>query len=123
MPKKQTFLDEPLETNGKRHLRIVITDSNENNEFLTVPMDTLRSRIQDTSCVVKPGEHPFVKVRSFINYKYAAVVNYAQLFNGINKGFFVRKEDVSAGLLSRIQNGAKSSANFRRELKVWFSLF
>lgn len=123
MPKGQSFLDEPLNTSSKRHLRIVITDSNENNEFLTVPLDTLRNRFQDVSCIVEPGEHPFVKVRSFINYKYAVTVNYAQLFNGISKGIFIRKEDVSADLLTRIQNGAKISANFRRELKVWFKLF
>lgn len=46
MSKKQSFLDEPLPENGKRHLRIVITEANERNEFLTIPVDTLHNRTQ-----------------------------------------------------------------------------
>ncbi len=61
MAKRQAFLDEPLPDNGKRHLRIVITESNEQGEFLTVPVDTLRNRTQDTSCVIDGGEHQFIK--------------------------------------------------------------
>lgn len=69
MAKKQTFLDEPLPENVKRHLRVVITESNEQGEFLTVPIDTLRNRTQDNSCIIEQGEHSFIKVCSFVNYK------------------------------------------------------
>ena len=123
MPKKQSFLDEPLIDNGKRHLRIVITDSNEQNEFLTVAVDTLRSSIQDTSCIIEPGEHSFIKARSFVNYHYAKVLNYAQIFNGLQKGVLVRKEDISEELLKRIQDGARKTNRFNNNLKIWFELF
>ena len=123
MPKKQTFLDEPLESNEKRHLRIVITDSNEQNEFLTVVVDTLRNNSQDKSCIIEPGEHSFIKVRSFVNYHYARVLNFTQVFNGLQKGVLVRKEDVSEELLKKIQDGARKSNRLNNNLKIWFHLF
>ncbi len=123
MPKKQTFLDEPLADNGKRHLRIVITDSNEQNEFLTVAVDTLHSSFQDDSCIIEKDEHPFIKTRSFVNYHYARVLNFTQVFNGLQKGVLVRKEDVSEELLRRIQDGAKKSNRLNKKLKIWFELF
>ncbi len=123
MPKKQTFLDEPLAENGKRHFRIVITDSNEQNEFLTVAVDTLHNSFQDTSCIIEPGEHSFIKTRSFVNYHYARVLNFTQVFNGLQKGVLVRKEDISEDLLLRIQEGARKSNMLNKKLKVWFELF
>ena len=123
MPRKQSFLDEPLLNSGKRHLRIVITDSNEQNEFLTVVIDTLRSKSQDISCIIEPGEHSFIKVRSFVNYHYAKVLNFTHVFNGLHKGVLVRKEDISDELLKRIQDGAKKTNRLNNNLKIWFDLF
>lgn len=123
MPKKQTFLDEPLKDINKRHLRIIISDSNEQNEFLTVPMDTLRNGFQDKSCVIEVGEHSFIKAKSFINYAYAEVLNFTQVFNGLNQGVLVRKEDVSEDLLRRIQEGAKKSKRLNNKFKIWFDFF
>lgn len=123
MFKGKSFLDDPLETKSIRHFRIVISDPNEDNEFLTVPVDTFRSDFQDKSCLIEKDEHSFIKHRSFVNYKFAKVLSFAKIFNGLRSGLFIKKEDVSPELLSRIQNGAKISKNLRNELKVWFELF
>ena len=122
MPKKQSFLDEPTGQN-KRHLNIVITEANSENEYLVVPVDTLRFDFQDRSCILHAGDHSFIKHDSFVNYKYARVISYVQLFNGLNKGLFIRKEDISEEVLIRIQNGARKTKNLKTELKVWFDLF
>lgn len=123
MSKRTSFLDEPLPDNGKRHLRIIITDSNDDNEFLTVPVDTLRSRFQDKSCLIQPNEHNFIKEQSFVNYKYARVLNFATVFNGLQKGILIKKEDISTELLKRIQNGAKVSKQLDIKFQEWFNLF
>ena len=123
MIRRQTFLDEPPQTCGKRHLRIVITELSQDNELLTVPLDTFHGSFQDTSCIINQGEHPFVKTRSFINYRYAKVLSFTQVFNGLQKGLFIRKEDVSEELLKRIQDRAKRTKHLAQELKCWFALF
>lgn len=122
MPKRQTFLDEPT-GQDKRHLNIVITDANSENEYLVVPVDSLKFDFQDRSCVLHPGDHSFIQHESFVNYKYARVISYIQLFNGLNKGLFIRKEDIAEDVLLRIQEGAKKTKNLKTEFKVWFELF
>lgn len=123
MPKRQAFLDEPVTDRKIRHLRIVITDKNDSNEYLTVPVDTLKFHFQDSSCIIAPHEHPFIKEQSFVNYRYAKVLSFAEIFNGIRHGVFITKEDVSAELLIRIQNGARATKHLRNEMKVWLPLF
>lgn len=123
MPKKQSFLDAPLKKINKRHLRVIITDANAQNEFLSVPVDTLQNNFQDKSCILEPGEHSFIKVKSFVNYAYAEVLNFSQVFNGIKKGLFIKKEDISDDLLKRIQAGAKKSKRLDNKFKIWFDLF
>ena len=122
MPKKQSFLDEPI-GQEKRHLNIVITDANSENEYLIVPVDTLRFDLQDKSCVLYPGDHSFIRHKSFVNYRFAKVISYSQLYNGLNRGLFIRKEDISEEVLKRIQEGARKTKYLRTELKVWFDLF
>lgn len=71
----------------------------------------------------EPWEHDFIKVRSFANYYYAKVLNFTQVFNGIQKGLLIRKEDISDELLKKIQEGAKSTVHLNSELKAWFEFF
>ena len=123
MGKRQAFLDEPVTENKIKHLRIVITDANRDFEYLTVSVDTFKSKFQDSSCIIQKGEHPFIKSTSFVNYKYARVLSFAQIFNGLKQGLFVKKEDVSPELLKRIQDGAKLSKLLDNKYKEWFSLF
>ena len=94
------------------------TDSNEQNAFLTVAVDTLQSNLQDNSCIIEYGEHYFIKVRSFVNYHYARVLNFLHVFNGLQKGVLIRKENVSEELLKRIQDGAKKSNRLNNKLKI-----
>ena len=109
MSKRTTFLDEPIK--DVCHLRIVISDPDSNNCFLTVPIDSYISKFQDSSCIIQKGEHPFIKHISFANYKYAAVLSFQTIFNGIQTRKFIRKQDVSPELLKKIQDGAKISKN------------
>lgn len=123
MTKRTTFLDEPVTDKNIRHLRIVISEPNDDNEYLTVSVDTYKSKLQDSSCLIHKGEHSFIKDTSFVNYKYAKVVSFQVMFNGIKKGLFIPKEEVSEQLLQRIQNGAKLTKFLDNAYKIWFDLF
>lgn len=122
MAKRQTYLEQPV-NNGKRHLRIVITDHNGENEYLTVSVDTLKAPWQDRSCILNVGDHPFIKHESFVNYRRAKVISFIQLFNGINKGLLIKKEDIGTDVLKRIQDGARKTKFLPTGLKDWFDLF
>lgn len=123
MGKKQTYLEEALPTNNTRHLRIVISDVNQNGEYLTVSVDSYVNKFQDSSCIIEIGELPFITHKSFVNYKYAKVVSFQQIYNGIRKGVFLQRKDISEQLLKKIQDGAKTTRHLPNEYKAWFELF
>lgn len=63
------------------------------------------------------------KLIRFLKMSYAKVLNFTQVFNGLQKGVLVRKEDISDELLKRIQDGAKKTSRLNNNLKIWFDLF
>lgn len=123
MLKGKSYLDKPVTDLQIKHLRIIISNPNEDNEFLTVSVDTFKFDWQDSSCIINSGEHPFIKHKSFVNYRYAEVISFGKIFNALRLGLFIKKEDVSPELLLKIQNGARVSRHFDEKLKSWFDLF
>lgn len=77
--KGSSFLSDEKDTlhGSKRHLNIIITNPDEENNFLVVPVTTWREKDgkpykrQDTSCILESGSHPFIKHKSWIFYAYS----------------------------------------------------
>jgi hypothetical protein len=74
MAKGQAFLSdvEPTAHGPTRHLNVVITEPDEEQNYLVVPITTYRTdstgkpyRGQDDSCILPAGCHSFIKVRSW----------------------------------------------------------
>jgi len=53
--------------NNTTHLFVVISKPNESNKVLLVNITTYRTG-KDTACSLQPGDHPFIKTKSIINY-------------------------------------------------------
>lgn len=121
MPEKNTFLSDIEKTpkgEEKRHLRIVITNPDENNEQVVVSITTdYGYSTQDRSCPIEAGEHSFIKHKSLVDFKRTCIMSFSQIFNGIQKGLLIPKEDVSEDLLKRIQNAAKFSTRINQDVK------
>lgn len=131
MGKGQAFLNEPDATNrgGIRHLNVVITNPDDENNVLVVPVCTCREKDgkpspgQDLSCLLPAGSHPFIKVKSYISYRNARSVSLVDIFNGIHKGRLVRKEDFDPVFVQDMQKGAEESPFLPGKLKVFFRHF
>lgn len=79
----QTFLSEK-ETIGrveKRHLFIIIAD--QGLDYLAVPIDTWHDDYmrQDDNCILNAGDHPFIKHKSWVNFRKARIISAVSLFN------------------------------------------
>ena len=121
MGKGQTFLSQSEKTPSglyKRHLRIIITEADQELNHVVVTVRTYKGRGIDTSCIIEAGEHPFIEHRSVVDFARTRVMSYTEIFNGINRGLLIRKEDVSPELLSRIQDAAKSSTRIPQNIKA-----
>ena len=100
--KGDTFLGEL--PGQKEHLWAVLTSPNARGEVVIVNFSTA-ARGWDTSCVVSPGEHPFVSRESCVRYSDARLVACSHIEAAISKGLISPRESVSNTLLERILHG------------------
>jgi hypothetical protein len=91
------------------HLWIVISDDETSQEVVIVNFTTLQAISADKSCVVEPGEHPFVHHRTCVNYRDARVVPLVLLESGRKSGLLTPNSNVSQELLAKIRQGAANS--------------
>lgn len=101
-------------------MRIIVSDSDKNNEQIVVSVTSLKFDNQDTGCIIHPGEHSFIKHKSIVDFKRTKIMSTIDIINGINKGWLIKKEDISDTLLKRIQSALKQSKFISAEVKSLF---
>ena len=131
MAKGQAFLDVPDSTSrGEiRHLNVVISEPDDENNVLVVPVCTYREKEgkpfygQDSSCLLPAGCHPFIKEKSYISYRNSKIMNLVKIFNGLQKGSIARKDDFDARYIQDMQKGAEKSPFIPGKFKRFFDRF
>jgi hypothetical protein len=95
------------------HLWIVISDpSFDNNSIVIVNVTSWREHVtilNDASCIIETGEHPFIDKKSYIYYRDAKLTSGNALQNALVGGVLVADEDCSPQLLEKILLGAANS--------------
>ena len=131
MAKGQAFLGVPDATaRGQiRHLNVVITEPDDENNVLVVPVCTYYEKNgkpyygQDSSCILPVGCHPFIKEKSYIRYQNSKTMNLINIFNGLQKGILVRKADFDVQYVQDMQRGAEISPFIPEKFKRFFEHF
>ena len=106
-----------LNPGSPRHLWVVASAPNAEGEIAIFNLTTERDD-SDKSCVVMPGEHPFVKQRSVVAYARGRLLGPAALQGMQRLGCYASKEITSPRLLQKIQEGALRSPFTAGKLKV-----
>ena len=125
MGEGQTFLSEEVQTKtgDKRHLMIVVEEKD--GEYLIVPATTwnekLPSGIQDDSCILKPGDHSFIKHKSWLDFRFAQSRPSIEILQGLLNGLLIRKEDLRPDLLAYIQAKTEISDRLPSKFKYFFN--
>lgn len=104
-----TFLSPTPEYNTK-HLFIIISIIDNNKKALCVNVTTKKDR--DMSCILKAGDHEFIKHDSVVNYGDAIIPEIDKLIEAINKGLIEPNKPIDDNLLNRILKGALNSNAF-----------
>ncbi len=90
------------------HLWVVVSDPKlDPNQVLIVNMSTDRG--VDQSCIISPGEHPFVRHATCMRYDMSRVTSNASLETLLSRGSIQLGDPVSSALLQRIRDGASVS--------------
>ncbi|MFV0322536.1 MAG: hypothetical protein ACK5LE_09190 [Alphaproteobacteria bacterium] len=101
----------------KKHLHFVIT-SVENGKCIAVPLQTLKEGLPyDKSCVLKQGDHEFIKHDSWVAYDKACFLYENTITLDIAQGRVKRKMSLSESVLKKIIVGAIQSERLTRRYK------
>ena len=105
------------EVHGEDHLWIVINDPHAHNGIaLIVNVSTLRSDAE-TTCIVKAGEHVFIKHDSYVRYMSARSPKAADIIKAIKAGKIKSHQAASQSLLNKLRAGAQASTMLPMEMK------
>jgi hypothetical protein len=104
------------------HLWVIVTETDATtNKAICVNLTTQRS-YSDTTCILKPGDHPFVKHDSVINFLDAREMPIDLVEQALQRktSQFVceRHEPCSTALLARIQKGLIDSKQTPKGIKA-----
>ncbi len=107
-----TFLNDPyLELD--RHLWVIISDPSYNSEQVAIVNITSwedeGDELNDSSCIVNDGEHPFIKHKSYVIYAKAKLTTVGNLQAAFNRGLLHVRENCSDDFLSKVLGGAANS--------------
>lgn len=103
------------------HLWIILTPTNL-NEVVVVNVTTRHKR-SDTTVIISPGEHPFIKQESVIAYRFAKVKTVTEIEKAISDGTAIKREPVSTSLLRRIREGLIQSEHAENGVRFLFQEF
>lgn len=83
-----------------------------------VSFSTVRSGPFDTTRIVAPGVHPFVKEQSFVAYRQARMERSADLDSRVDSGLYVARESIAEAIRVDLIAGLYASPLTPRYLKM-----
>lgn len=105
---------------GERgHLWVVISDPSAHSEFIIVNV-TKNSFRAGKDCELSPGDHPFIKQKSYVNYGDAQCVTAeagAKLQKCLDTGAVTRHVSMNKLVLDKIVAAGKTSTALRTEYR------
>ncbi len=93
------------------HLWVVISDPDPaTGSVLVTSVTTWTEDVRDHSCIIEPGEHPSIRVRSCVFYDSTLAAPARELDARRDRGALVMHEPFTPDVLRRVMNGAARTA-------------
>lgn len=116
----------PAQDPNRNHLFILLTDPVNNPDsgikfVLMVSLSSVKTgRYHDSTCLLYPGDHPFISSPSYIDYSRARIEDAAKVLNGVKQGLFAPKGTIDAGIFARICKGLLDSRHTTPKMRNFF---
>lgn len=114
----------------RKHLFIILTDSvadplNENRDsLLLTSLSTLNTALpHDPTCILHPGDHPFVTRESYVSYRDSRIQETSKIINGVATGVLVAKALMDSSIVDRICNGLTVSQHTTPKVLRFFRMY
>jgi len=102
------------------HLWFILSDPAKDSEHVLIVNATsaFHGRDVDSSCILKPGEHPFIRHESYIFYDGTRQTTSQKLKEGFEAEMLRFQESVSDELLLRMRTGLMQSSHTEERYKA-----
>ncbi|MEI7836536.1 MAG: hypothetical protein WCK05_08995 [Planctomycetota bacterium] len=90
----------------KGHLFVVLSNSDYDAGHIVLGMFTTWEAYKDPSCILHPGDHPFLDHDTCVDYQTAPLLSAKELDDQIRAGQMTRREKLSQSVLERVLSGA-----------------
>ena len=89
--------------------------------ILMVSLSTVRPGVpHDPTCFVYPGDHAFVKRKSYVVYPKARLEAVEAVSRGVENGLLVPRDPMDSGVFARICKGLEDSAQTPPKLLAFY---
>lgn len=116
-----------IETNQEKkegHLFVIVLEPEEfTRNTVIIPVDSYTSDKQDSTTILNPGDHDFIKHKSFLNYNRARIRTMTSIEQMIKDGKAKTKPAVSSDILERITDGLRKSEHTPQEVITMYTYY
>jgi len=119
----------PAHDLDRKHLFIILTDpvadplNGNKDSVLLTSLSTLDATLpHDPTCILHPGDHPFVTRDSYVSYHTSRIQEAEKIINGVASGVLVAKEPMDSSIVDRICDGLDSHQT-PEKIKRFFRMY
>jgi hypothetical protein len=120
----------PAHDLDRKHLFIILTDpvadplNGGKDSILLTSLSTLDTAYpHDPTCILRPGDHPFVTRDSYVSYRDSRILETVKIINGVTSGVFVTKDIMDSSIVDRICNGLSISPHTAEKINRFFRMY
>lgn len=101
----------PPDDPNRKHLFVCLTDPiGPGGDILLVSISTFRQgESHDPTCRLFPGDHPFIRRESYVNYRFARIEPASKIERGVQQGVFIPQQVLDGAIFARVCNGLAES--------------
>lgn len=120
----------PAHDFDKEHLLIILTDpvadpfNGGKDSVLLTSLSTLDTALpHDPTCILHPGDHPFITRESYVTYHASRIQETTKIVNGVVSGVFVVEDPMESSIVDRICDGLSISPHTAKKIKRFFRIY
>lgn len=108
--------------NDVPHLFVVLNDPCKDGQCLCVMLSSVKpNRKHDAACMLKAGDHEFIKAETYLVYRLAEVERAEHITKMVGLNYYVLKSDMSEEAFAKVLAGLHSSDETRPRLITYIN--
>ena len=109
----------PVPSASCKHLFIVLTTPDGEPPLVVMVNITTRRPTSDSTVILTPGDHPFIRHESVIAFEHADLFDVGKLEKGLSNGSLSKYPDINESLFDAVKQGLFDSPRTPQNIKTY----